>query len=59
MPATEFTPHSPKPVEHAMCPQCQRPMWLVRIERLGLGYHMRTFECPECKREEVAVVKQA
>ena len=34
-------------------------MTIVRIERLGLGYDMRTFECPDCKREELKVVKRA
>jgi hypothetical protein len=34
-------------------------MRLVRTERLGLGYDMRTFECPECKRDEMAIMKRA
>ena len=46
-------------IENPTCPQCSRPMWLVRIERLGLGYDMRTLECRECKREAAVVVKRA
>ena len=57
MPVATHTPHALQYVERAMCPHCQRPMLIVRIERLGLGYDMRTFECPQCKREEAAVVK--
>jgi hypothetical protein len=34
------------------------PMGIIRIERLGLGYDMRTFECLECKRQELQVVKR-
>ncbi len=61
MPVTAFTPHAPKPVPHANCSQCQRPMWIVRIQPVGLGLDMdmRTFECPECKREETVIVKRA
>jgi DNA polymerase III alpha subunit (gram-positive type) len=57
MSVTAITPRAPKYIESAMCPQCQRPMLIVRIQRVGLGYDMRTFECPQCKREEAAVVK--
>jgi hypothetical protein len=56
MPFTAYAPHAPKYVE-AMCPQYQRSMLIVRIQRLGFGYDMRTFECPQCKCEEAAVVK--
>ena len=59
MPATAFTPHTPKPIPLATCPQCQRPMWIVRIQPVGLGFDMRTFECPECKRDATVVVKRA
>jgi hypothetical protein len=34
-------------------------MWIVRIQPVGLGFDMRTFECPECKREATVVVKRA
>jgi DNA polymerase III alpha subunit (gram-positive type) len=57
MTVTTITPRAPKYLERAMCPQCQRLMLIVRSQRLGLGYDMRTFECPQCKREEAAVVK--
>jgi hypothetical protein len=53
---TAYAPHAPRYME-AMCPLCQRPMLIVRIQRLGLGYDIRTFECPQCKREEAGVVK--
>ena len=46
-------------VDNPICPQCSRPMWIVRIECLGLGYDMRTLECRECKREATVVVKHA
>ena len=46
-------------VDNPICPQCSRPMWIVRVERLGLGYDLRTLECRECKREAAAVVKHA
>jgi hypothetical protein len=59
MPQIAYTPPTPKHIEPAICPKCQTPMGIVRIERLGLGYNMRTFECSNCKREEMAVVKQA
>ena len=29
-------------VDNPICPQCCRPMWDVRVERLGLGYDLRT-----------------
>ena len=60
MPHTAYTPHSPpKRIEGDLCPQCQMPMGIIRIEQLGLGYDMRTFECLECKRQELQVVKRA
>ena len=60
MPETALTPpHSPQHIKHIWCSQCQRPMSLVRSEYLGLRYDIRTFECAECKREEMAVVKRA
>jgi hypothetical protein len=34
-------------------------MWIVRVERLGLGYDLRALECRECKREAAVVVKQS
>ena len=46
-------------VDNPICPQCSRPMLIVRIERLGLGYDMHTLECRECKREAAVVVKHA
>jgi hypothetical protein len=46
-------------VDNPICPQCSRPMWIVRVERLGLGYDLRTLECRECKREATVVVKHA
>jgi hypothetical protein len=60
MPHTAYTPHSPqKRIEGDLCPHCQMPMGIIRIEALGLGYEMRTYECLECKREELQVVKRA
>jgi hypothetical protein len=53
------TQHSPKRIEGDLCPQCQMPMGIIRIEPLGLGYDMRTYECLECKRQELQVVKRA
>ena len=32
-------------------------MWIVRIQPVGLGFAMRSYECPECEREETVVVK--
>jgi hypothetical protein len=46
-------------VDNPICPQCSRPMWIVRVERLGLGYDLHTLECRECKREAAVVVKHA
>jgi hypothetical protein len=46
-------------VDNPICPRCSKPMWVVRIERLGLGFDMRTLECRECKREATVVVKHA
>jgi hypothetical protein len=46
-------------VDNPICPQCSRPMWIVRVERLGLGYDLHTLECQECKREAAVVVKHA
>ena len=34
-------------------------MWIVRIQPVGLGLDMRTFECAECQREETVVAKRA
>jgi hypothetical protein len=60
MPATAaYTQELPNYVKHLVCPHCQMPMKIVRIEGLGLGYDMRTLECLECKREEAVVVKRA
>jgi hypothetical protein len=57
---TAHTLHSPpKRIEGDLCPQCQMPMGIIRIEALGLGYDMRTYQCLECKREELKVVKGA
>jgi DNA polymerase III alpha subunit (gram-positive type) len=52
-------PQIVRPIPHAICPQCQNPTLVMHVERLGLGYYMRTFECAECKREEMKVVKRA
>jgi hypothetical protein len=46
-------------VDNPICPQCCRPMWIARVERLGLGYDLRTLECRECKHEATVVVKHA
>jgi hypothetical protein len=46
-------------VDNPICPLCSKPMWIVRVERLGLGYDMHTLECRECKRETAVVVKHA
>jgi hypothetical protein len=36
MPHTAYTPHSPpKRIEGDLCPQCQMPMGIIRIEALG------------------------
>ena len=59
MPGTAFTPHRPKPIPQANCSQCQQPMWLTRIQPVGSGLDMRTFECPECNHEETVIVKRA
>jgi hypothetical protein len=65
MPHTVSAPHiaSASPLAHRIenpsCPQCSKPMSIVRIERLGLGYDMHTLECRECKREAAVVVKHA
>jgi hypothetical protein len=39
------------------CPTCGARMWIARIEPDEPGYDRRTFECPECDRELVEVVK--
>ena len=44
-------------VDNPICPQCSRPMWIARVQRLGLGYDLRTLECRECKRDATVVVK--
>jgi hypothetical protein len=60
MPGAAFTPHAAKPIPHAaMCPQCQKPMGIVRIQTVGLGFDIRTVECSECKRKETVVAKRA
>jgi hypothetical protein len=46
-------------VDNPMCPQCCRPMWIVRVDRLGLGFDLRTLECRQCKRETTVVVKHS
>jgi hypothetical protein len=59
MSALAYTQELPNYIKHVACPQCQRPMTIVRSERLGLGYDMRTLKCLECKREAAVVVKRA
>jgi hypothetical protein len=55
-----YTPHSPpKRIEGDLCLRCQMPMGIIRIEQLGSGYDVRTYECLECKRQELQVVKRA
>jgi hypothetical protein len=53
-----YTALTPERIEGDLCPQCQMPMGIIRIEQLGLGYDMRTYACVECKREELKVVKR-
>jgi hypothetical protein len=59
MPGTEYTLHSPKRVDGPLCPKCATAMLIIRIEPLGFGYDLRTFECSECHREEMKVVNRA
>ena len=44
-------------VDNPICPQCSRPMRIARVQRLGLGYDLRTLECRECKRDATVVVR--
>lgn len=53
-----YVPHSPKQIEGPFCPKCGSAMLIIRIERLGLGYALQTFECHECRREEMKVVNR-
>jgi hypothetical protein len=59
MPGTEYTPHSPKYITSPLCPKCGTAMLIIRMECLGLGYDLRTFECRECQREEMKVVHRS
>jgi hypothetical protein len=59
MPGTAFTPHSPTRIFGPLCPKCGTAMLIIRIEPIGLGYDLRTFECSECQRQEMKVVNRA
>ena len=44
-------------LQQPSCPKCGARMWLVRIEPDEPGHDRRTFECIECNKEVVEVVK--
>jgi hypothetical protein len=54
-----YFPDSPKPINGPLCPKCGVAMLIIRIEAMGLGYALQTFECHECQFEEMKVVKRA
>jgi hypothetical protein len=39
------------------CTGCGSPMILAEIEPGEKGYHLRTFECPRCKRFQRYVIE--
>jgi hypothetical protein len=39
------------------CPNCNAPMWLVRLQPHSPGHDLRTFECKVCNFTESKVVK--
>ena len=59
MAVAAHTQEPPNYMKRTLCPECQKSMRIVRIDRLGLGYDIRTLECRDCKRDGADVVKRA
>lgn len=57
MPMTIDRPTPPDTIDRPPCPVCATPMWLCRIAPHKPDHDERTFECPVCETEHMAVVK--
>lgn len=57
MPMTIDRPVAPVTIDRPPCPTCATPMWLTRISPHKPDHDERTFECPVCEIEHMAVVK--
>jgi hypothetical protein len=44
-------------IHRPACPKCQAHMMLARIMPAGLGFNLRTFECPKCDHVHEVVVE--
>jgi len=53
---TQIIPH-PRIISRPCCDNCETPMWLVSIEPDKPDHDRRTFECPRCQSEQIAVVR--
>jgi hypothetical protein len=53
---TQFIPR-PQEIASPKCATCGAQMWLASIEPDMPDHDRRTFECPRCLDEHVAVVK--
>jgi hypothetical protein len=58
---TEFCPRPPEEinacVHYPACPKCRARMMLARIMPAGVGFNLRTFECPKCDHVHEVLVE--
>jgi hypothetical protein len=50
MPRSDLVLNSSLLADRPICPHCDMPMWLVKIEHIGPTLSRRTFECPACDK---------
>jgi hypothetical protein len=44
-------------IHRPACPKCRDHMMLARIMPAGLGFRLRTFECPKCNHVHEVMVE--
>ena len=52
-----FSPTTPKPIDHPLCPLCGGAMLLLRIVPEKPDHDRRSFECTQCTHEHMLVVQ--
>ena len=45
------------PFSRPICPVCTSPMFIVTVEPERALYEAHTYECPNCKFSETAVIR--